>query len=89
MQKIIERTQMLHARVDPKLKRSAERVFVELGLSTTDAIRLFLKQVELHQGLPFQLSVPNKATIAAMKDANNPERLKRYASFGELRRRIP
>jgi DNA-damage-inducible protein J len=46
-------TQMIHARIDPKLKESAERVFSKIGISTAEAIRLFLKQVELHNGLPF------------------------------------
>src|SRR5262249_5507039 len=61
-------TQMVHARVEPKLKSAAEQVFAELGLSTTEAIRLFLKQVQLHRGLPFPVSVPNKETIAAMAE---------------------
>jgi len=80
-------TQMIHARIDPKLKRSAERIFSELGISTTEAIRLFLKQVEMHKGLPFAIAIPNQETIAAMNETNNPARLKRYASFRELRER--
>lgn len=57
---------MIHARIDPKLKRSAERVFSQIGISTTEAIRLFLRQVELHKGLPFPIKVPNAETVAAM-----------------------
>ena len=79
------KTEMIHARIDPKLKRSAERIFSEIGISRTEAIRLFLKQVELHQGLPFPVSIPNEETIAAMMEANNPSTLKRYRSFRELR----
>lgn len=82
------KTQMVHARIDPKLKKSAERVFASLGLSTTEAIRLFLKQVELHKGLPFQVVVPNQETVAAMKEANDSTALRRYGSFRELRERI-
>jgi DNA-damage-inducible protein J len=82
------KTLMIHARIDPKLKKSAESIFSELGISTTEAIRLFLKQVELHKGLPFPLSVPNEQTIAAMAEANNPAALKRYRSFRELRDQI-
>ena len=82
------KTQMVHARIDPKLKRSAERVFTDLGISTTEAIRLFLKQVELHRGLPFPVSIPNKETVVAMQEANNAAALKRYRSFRELRERI-
>ncbi|MGC9950289.1 MAG: type II toxin-antitoxin system RelB/DinJ family antitoxin [Bryobacteraceae bacterium] len=79
---------MIHARIDPKLKKSAEGIFSEIGISTTEAIRLFLKQVEMHKGLPFPVSIPNEETIAAMAEANNPASLKRYRSFRELRERI-
>jgi DNA-damage-inducible protein J len=76
---------MIHARIDPKLKKSAERIFTKIGISTTEAIRLFLKQVELHKGLPFPVSIPNKETIAAMMETEDATALKRYRSFRELR----
>ncbi|MGO9255982.1 MAG: type II toxin-antitoxin system RelB/DinJ family antitoxin [Bryobacteraceae bacterium] len=79
---------MIHARIDPKLKESAERVFSKIGVSTTEAIRLFLKQVELHRGLPFPIAIPNAQTVAAMLQANDPGALKRYRSFRELREKI-
>jgi len=79
---------MVHARVDPKLKRSAERVFAELGMTTTEAIRLFLKQVELHRGLPFPVAIPNEETVAAMLESNDAAALKRYRSFRELREQM-
>ena len=82
------KTRMIHARIDPKLLKSAARVFSRIGLSTTEAIRLFLKQVELHRGLPFPVSIPNEETVAAMMEANNPAALRRYRSFRELRERI-
>jgi DNA-damage-inducible protein J len=82
------KTEMIHARIDPKLKRSAEQIFSEIGVSTAEAIRLFLKQVELHRGLPFPVSIPNAETIAAMAEANRPARLKQYSSFRELRNRL-
>ena len=79
------KTQMIHVRIDARLKRSAERAFSEMGISTAEAIRLFLKQVELHRGLPFPVSIPNEETIAAMKEANSPATLRRYRSFREVR----
>jgi len=81
------KTQMIHARIDPKLKRSAERVFSRIGISTTEAIRLFLRQVELHEGLPFPVRIPNEETVRAMREANDPETLKRYGSFRSFARR--
>ena len=82
------KTRMIHARIDPKVKESAERVFSVLGISTTEAIRLFMKQVELHKGLPFPVRIPNSRTMAAMREANDPAVLKRYRSFRELRRNL-
>jgi antitoxin component of RelBE/YafQ-DinJ toxin-antitoxin module len=49
---------------------------------------IFLKQVELHRGLPFAVSIPNAETIAAMKEAAKPSALKRYRSFRDLRQRL-
>ncbi len=82
------KTQMIHARIDPKVKRSAERVFAKIGISTTEAIRLFFKQVDLHKGLPFPVRIPNAETVAAMKEANDPASLKHYASFRDLRGKL-
>jgi DNA-damage-inducible protein J len=82
------KTEMIHARIDPKLKKSADRILSELGISTTEAIRLFLKQVEFHQGLPFPVSIPNRETVAAMMEANSRSTLKRYRSFRELREQL-
>ena len=52
----------VRARIEPNLKNKAEKVFRELGLSTTQAINLFYKQVELRNGLPFEVVIPNKTT---------------------------
>lgn len=82
------KTKMIHARIDPKLKKSAEAIFSKIGLSTTDAIRLFLTQVQLHRGLPFTVSTPNQETIKATRDANEGKNLKEYRSFRELRGRL-
>lgn len=88
MRRPAEKTQMVHARIDPQLKKAAERVFTKIGISTTEAIRLFLKQVELHKGLPFPVSIPNAETVAAMMETNDATALKRYRSFRELREQI-
>jgi DNA-damage-inducible protein J len=79
---------MVHARIDPKLKKSAERIFAEIGISTTEAIRLFLRQVEFHRGLPFPVSVPNEETVAALREANDATALRRYRSFRQVREQL-
>ena len=53
------KTETVRARVDPALKEESERILNGLGLSTTEAIRLFLYQVKLRRGLPFELTLPD------------------------------
>jgi DNA-damage-inducible protein J len=79
---------MIHARIEPKLKKSAELILSKVGVSTAEAIRLFLKQVELHRGLPFPVMIPNAETVAAIKEANDLSSLRRYGSFRDLRERL-
>jgi DNA-damage-inducible protein J len=53
------KTETVRARIDPELKRETDEVLRELGLSTTEAIRLFLNQVRIRRGLPFTLTLPD------------------------------
>lgn len=58
----MNKSSSVRARIEPDLKNKAERVFHDLGLSTTQAITLFFKQVELRNGLPFDVIIPNETT---------------------------
>jgi addiction module RelB/DinJ family antitoxin len=81
----MSKTDRIEARIDPALKQAAEAVFAKLGVSPSDAIRIFYKQVELHQGFPFEVRIPNAETLAAMEEVEtHPERLKRYTSVEEM-----
>jgi DNA-damage-inducible protein J len=48
----------VRARVDADLKADSEDVLRQLGMSTTEAIRLFLAQIRLRRGLPFPIELP-------------------------------
>ena len=58
----MNKTSSVRSRIEPALKNKAEQVFHDLGLSTTQAITLFFKQVELRNGLPFDVTIPNETT---------------------------
>ena len=47
----------VRARVDDRLKHDSEAILNELGITTTEAIRIFLHQIKIHRGLPFDLRV--------------------------------
>ncbi|HLB56051.1 MAG TPA: type II toxin-antitoxin system RelB/DinJ family antitoxin [Coxiellaceae bacterium] len=61
----------VNARIEPKLKANAEHILHEVGLSSAEAVRLFYKQICLHKGLPFSVSIPNAITQQAMKEARS------------------
>ncbi len=58
---------MIRARTTPKLKREAEKILDTLGLSPSEAINLFYKQVCLRHGLPFAVLIPNELTDKTLK----------------------
>lgn len=58
----MSKTAMVRARVEPELKEHAERVFHRLGLNATQAITMFYRQVELRDGIPFDVVVPTQTT---------------------------
>lgn len=76
---------MIRARVEPDLKREAEAVFSRLGLSPTEAIRLFYKQVALQHGLPFAVKMPNAETREALRQASERQDLTGYGSLDDLK----
>lgn len=59
----------VRARVDGNLKQEVEEILREIGLSTSQAITLFLKRIKYEKGIPFELKVPNATTIQAMEEA--------------------
>ncbi len=81
---MVNKTAVISARIDPELKQGAEKVFHELGLTSTQAITLFYKQVELERGLPFAVRVPNEATAKALAQAKARRGLKSFNTLDDL-----
>lgn len=62
-------TEMVHVRIDKRVKAKAARTLSAMGLSVSDAVRVLLTRVAAEQALPFEVKVPNAETIAAMRQA--------------------
>ena len=76
------KTANLNIRIDPKTKEAAEKLFANFGITTTDAINIFLHQSLLSGGLPFSVKLPepNTTTLAAMKEIEEIIKNKTLAS---------
>jgi addiction module antitoxin, RelB/DinJ family len=77
------KTDMIRARVEPKLKNEVEDILTTLGLNATEAITLYYKQIRLRRGIPFEISIPNNVTRKAIEDARSGKG-KRFGSVGKL-----
>lgn len=64
-------TSMLHVRVDDETKAQATEALAALGMSVSDAVRLFLRRVVVDQAFPLELKVPNAQTRAAMEESRS------------------
>lgn len=77
--------QTTRMKLDPQAKAEAKEVLSALGLTLSEAVNLFLHQVKLRQGIPFEIELPNKKTQKIMKEvrqgrhveAFDPDELKR------------
>ena len=84
----------MNIRVDSDIKNNAKEIFAELGMDLTTAVNVFLRQSIRHHGIPFELkvSVPNKETIEAIKEAQemekNPSLGKSYTDIDKMMREL-
>jgi len=61
---------MLHIRVDHDLKAKATEALAEMGLTTSEAVRLLFHRIVADQAFPLELKVPNQITREAMAEAD-------------------
>jgi DNA-damage-inducible protein J len=80
----MRKTTTVRATVESKLKAEAEAVLQKLGLTTSQAITIYLKQITLYKGIPFEIKIPNETTIKALEDAKQKKNLKVFKSAEEL-----
>jgi DNA-damage-inducible protein J len=62
-------TEMVHVRIDKRVKAQASKALASMGLSVSDAVRVLLTRVAVEKALPFEVRTPNAATVAAMREA--------------------
>lgn len=84
------KTSMLHIRVKPDVKKEAEEILDNLGMTTTEAVNIYLKQIILNCGLPFEVKTPKfsddmlESIAEAEEMEKHPEKMKRYHTTKEL-----
>lgn len=77
------KTATARALIDPEVKQEAEAILKELGLSVSNSVELFYRQVVAQRGLPFDLLVPNERTMKAVRNSRAGKG-KRFLTSEEL-----
>ena len=78
------KTATIQTRVDPKIKRNAQKILSTLNISMSEAISLYLTQITLNKGIPFEIKIPNKLTAQTLKDSENGKDLYKVYDIDEL-----
>jgi len=78
------KTATIQARIDPNIKAEAQKIFNALNISMSEAISLYLTQVALHKGIPFELKIPNQLTLETIHKAETGKELHQVNSVEEL-----
>ena len=60
----MSKTANLYVRIEPDLKEQAEKILSALGISASNAINMFYKQIILQRGLPFDVKLPPSRPVA-------------------------
>jgi len=63
------KTATARALIEPGVKKEAESILKEMGLSISNSVELFYRQVVAQRGLPFEIHVPNKKTMKAISNS--------------------
>ncbi len=75
------KSEQVNVRMEPEIKAAAEAVFGKLGLTPSQAIKLFYCQAALQQGLPFDVKIPNRETRETMRELREGKDLRRFGRF--------
>lgn len=78
------RSDTIHATVDKQTKEKAQGILHDLGMSMSEAIAVYFKQIVLHKGLPFEVKIPNQETVNTMKKAAKGIEVESFSSVEEL-----
>jgi len=71
----MNKSSTIQARIDPRVKSKAQKILNKLNISMSEAISIFLTQVSLKKGIPFEIKIPNELTEKTLTKSENGEDL--------------
>lgn len=84
----MSRTAMIRARIEPVLKASVETLLERIGITASQAITIFYRQIELRKGLPFDVAILNAETRKTFADTDAGRGIVRCKSAADMCKRL-
>jgi len=78
------KTATIQARIDPEIKLKAQGILKKLHISMSEAISMYLMQVTLQKGIPFDLKIPNELTTETIRKSERGEEIHKVNTMDEL-----
>jgi len=77
-------TTTIQARIDSESKEQAKKILDFLGLSMSEAITLYLRQIILRRGIPFEIEIPSELTAKVLSGSRKGRGLRKAANIDDL-----
>lgn len=74
----------IQIRIDSEIKKDTTALLERLGLTISDAVGIFFRQVLLNKGIPFDVKIPNKTTVKTLSESEKGKSIKSFNSIDEL-----
>lgn len=84
MKSKVKNNDEVKSKIDSSLKSEVEEILNNLGLSHSEAIRIFYKQIKILKAIPFELKIPNHETLKAMQEADNDVNMTKCESAEDM-----
>lgn len=84
MENPMARTTTIQARIDPVVKEKAQSILNALNITMSEAISLYLTQITLRRGIPFDIKIPNELTLETIRKSESGKELHEVDSVDEL-----
>jgi DNA-damage-inducible protein J len=78
------KTAVITTRIEPEIKEEAENILAQLGLTMSQAMSMYLRQLVMRRGLPFTVNIPNEETMEAIQESLEPDNLPGFDNLEDL-----
>jgi len=79
---------IIQTRVDSRIKEDALEILNRLNITMSEAISIYLAQITLHKGIPFEVKIPNALTAKTLMDSEKGKNLHKADDIDDLFRRL-